>query len=227
MFKSDSCQVHSRYFHRTNFQRGATDTIEIAEVLNVGLQTATVGQRGNTIINEDVAVRPFHIVLNTPTRELLILKLAIFSQKRNSQYGIGEHISGTNIGHNFHKDFLELADFVNSLNHKRTIREFTTAKQRLQVRSIKYRYVGESTLDAVAHIRLIHRINKALDVLACMVFRRTNIVPALYVFLPEVVHIGDEVRQTTSTGTSIGYKTDIFFYKINKSFKMLGRFVVE
>ena len=138
MFESDTSEVNGRYLYRANLECGSANGVEVTKVFDVGLQAATVRKGSNTIINKDIRVRPFSIVLYTPTSKFFVLKFTILSQERNGENGIGEHILSSYFSNNFHKEFLELADFIDCINHKCSIGEFGAAEEGFEVRSVKY-----------------------------------------------------------------------------------------
>ena len=227
MLKSNSREVYGRHLNRSYFECGATNGVEIAKIFDVGLQAAAVRQRGNAVINEDIGVRPGHVVFDTPTSKLFIFELAILSQQRNSEYGVGEHILVSDFCNHFHKQLLEFANFVDGIDHKSTIGEFGASKECFEIRGIEYRNVGECRLNTITNIWLIYRIDKALDVLTCMILWRANIIACFNVFSPKVIHIRNKIGKAARAGAAVSYEADIFFKEVNKRFQVLGRLVVE
>ena len=227
VLKSDSREVDCRHFYRTNFQCSSADRVEVTEVFDIRFQTAAVRKRCNTIINKDIRVIPFHIVRDTPTSEIFVYELSIFSQKRNGKNGVCKHIVLSNISNNLHKHFLELFNFVKMVNHECSIWEFRTTKECFEVWTIEYRNVGKCGLNTITNIWLVYCIDKALNVLARMVIGSAHVVSFFNVLFPEIIEIRNEVRQTASTGTPIRHKANILFNKINKSLKVPWCLIVE
>ena len=59
-------------------------------------------------------------------------------QKRVCQNRICEHILFSNFAHNLHKHLLAFYNILNLINHKTSVREFNSTKQRFKIWTVEY-----------------------------------------------------------------------------------------
>ena len=138
----------------------------------------------------------------TPLGKIFINEFAVDTKKSIGEHRERHHIDWTNFTNLFHKGFLIFDEFVDVVNHTRSIGILYAAEQCHKVFAVKDRKVCKCTLRN-AQVRLIQFINNTLEFLVTVIFRRVEIVFVLTIFLPEIKTINQEVGKTNSTGSSV------------------------
>lgn len=144
------------------------------ELLRVAEEPATVGKHADIVADEEVGIRPLHVMVTTPSGKRFVSKFPVLEKQGVRKNWECKHIDFSGLADHFHEQLLEFDQIFNMVDGECSVRENRAAEQRLQIRTVKNGNVCEGTLISIVFSNRSHWSYQSINRIPTSFYSRSD-----------------------------------------------------